>query len=109
MIIFGLSTCPLCKRAQKTLEDAGKGVTLRDVRMDPLNEAELDKLIYEFGDRLVDQKSPDYRGLNDWLKNSEAEAQIAAKPKVMVRPVIQNGDTYYLGWDETIKAALLED
>jgi hypothetical protein len=46
--------------------------------------------------------SNDYRALNDWLKNSEAE-QISAKPKVMTRPVIRDGDTLYLGWDEATK------
>ena len=65
------------------------------------------ELIVEFGDRLVDRSSNDYRALNDWLKNSEAEAQIAAKPKVMSRPVIRGGDNLYLGWDETVQSALL--
>ena len=108
MIIYGLSTCALCQKAQKALEAVGKEVVFRDVRADPLNEAELDALIVEFGDRLVDRKSNDYRALNDWLKNSEAEAQISAKPKVMARPVIRDEDTYYLGWDDAVQAALLD-
>ncbi|WP_298860190.1 glutaredoxin domain-containing protein [uncultured Sulfitobacter sp.] len=107
MIIYGLSTCSDCQKAQKALEAAGKPVTFRDIRADPLSEDELAKLIVEFGDRLVDRTSNDYRALNDWLKNSEAEAQIAAKPKVMARPVIEDGETYYLGWTETVQAALL--
>ncbi len=41
----------------------------------------------------MDRKSNDYRGLNDWLKNSEAEAQISAQSKVMARPVIRDRDT----------------
>ena len=107
MIIYGLSTCSDCQKAQKALEAAGKPVTFRDIRANPLSEDELAKLIIEFGDRLVDRTSNDYRALNDWLKNSEAEAQIAAKPKVMTRPVIEDGDAYYLGWTETVQAALL--
>ncbi|MCA1777693.1 MAG: glutaredoxin domain-containing protein [Paracoccaceae bacterium] len=107
MIIYGLNTCALCQRARKTLEAAGKDVSLRDIRADPLSEAELDALIQEFGDRLVDRTSNDYRGLNEWLKNSEAEAQIAAQPKVMTRPVIRDGDALYLGWDEAVQSALL--
>ncbi|KKK59270.1 hypothetical protein LCGC14_3036090, partial [marine sediment metagenome] len=35
--------------------------------------------------------------LNNWLKNSEAEAQIAAQPKIMVRPVIRDVDKFFLG------------
>lgn len=107
MLMYGLSTCTLCKRAIKTLETAGKDVTFRDVRTEPLSEAELEALLIEFGDRLVDKTSSDYRGLSDWLKHSDADAQIAAKPKVMMRPVIQDGDAFYLGWDETVESALL--
>jgi arsenate reductase (glutaredoxin) len=107
MIIYGLDTCPMCQKARKALEAAGKDVSFRDVRAEPLNEAELADLIAEFGDRLVDRTTNDYRALNAWLKNSEAEAQIAAKPKVMARPVIRDGDRFYLGWDEAIQEALL--
>lgn len=107
MIIYGLSTCALCQKVQKALEAVGKEVVFRDVRADPLNEEELDALIVEFGDRLVDRKSNDFRALNDWLKNSETEAQISAKPKVMARPVIRDEDKYYLGWDDAVQATLL--
>lgn len=74
-----------------------------------MSEAEWAELIAEFGDRLVDRKSMDWRGLNDWLKHSETEAQLAAKPKLMARPVIHDGSKFYLGWDETVQAALLPD
>ncbi len=107
MIIYGLSTCSLCQRAQKDLENTGKKMTFRDIRADPLSDTELNELIAEFGDNLVDRTTNDYRALNDWLKNSEAEAQIAAKPKVMARPVIRDGDQLYLGWDDAVKSALI--
>ncbi len=107
MMIYGLNTCAVCQKARKALEADGKDVYFRDVRADPLSEAELAELIAEFGDRLVDRKSNDYRGLNAWLKNSEAEAQISAQPKVMARPVIRDRDMLYLGWDEAVQRALL--
>lgn len=107
MIIYGLSTCSICQKARKALEAEGKDVSFRDIRAEPLSEAELAELIAEFGDRLVDQNTNDYRALNDWLKNSEAEAQISAKPKVMARPVIRDQSTLYLGWDEAVQNALL--
>lgn len=109
MIIYGLSTCSQCQKAQKALEAQGDKVEFRDIRADPLSEAELAELIVEFGDRLVDRSSNDYRALNNWLKNSEAEAQIAAKPKVMARPVIRDGADFYLGWDDVVQKALLKD
>jgi arsenate reductase len=90
MMIYGLNTCAVCQTARKALETEGNDVSFRDVRAEPLSEAELAELIAEFGDRLVDRKSNDYRALNDWLKNSEAEAQISAQPKVMARPVLRD-------------------
>ncbi|SFR59268.1 arsenate reductase family protein [Litoreibacter janthinus] len=107
MIIYGLNTCAVCQRARKALEGAGIEVSFRDIRAEPLGDDELAELINEFGDRLVDRTSNDYRALNDWLKNSEAEAQISAQPKVMARPVIRDGDTLHLGWDDAIQEALL--
>jgi arsenate reductase-like glutaredoxin family protein len=107
MIIYGLNTCAICQKARKALEAEGRDVSFRDIRAEPLSEAELAELIVEFGDRLVDRKSNDYRALNNWLKNSEAEAQISAQPKVMARPVIRDRDMFYLGWDEAVQKALL--
>ncbi|PCJ09478.1 MAG: hypothetical protein COB16_04855 [Rhodobacteraceae bacterium] len=109
MMIYGLNTCAISQKARKALEAAGKDVSFRDVRADPLSEAELAELIAEFGDRLVDRTTNDWRGLSDWLKHSEAEDQLAAKPKLMARPVIRDGDTYYLGWDEAVQKALLPE
>ncbi len=107
MIVYGISTCALTKRAIKTLEDAGRDVSFRDVRSDPMSDAEWAELLVEFGDRLVDRKSPDWRGLNEWLKNSDADAQLAAKPKLMTRPVIRDGDAFHIGWDDSVQAAIL--
>ncbi len=107
MMIYGLSTCPVCQRARKALEAVGKEVEFRDVRADPLTEAELDELIMEFGDQLVDKKTSDFSALNNWLKNSEAEAQISAQPKVMTRPVIRDHDQFFLGWDDAVQKVVL--
>jgi arsenate reductase (glutaredoxin) len=109
MIIYGLRTCAQCQKALKALEAIRRDVTFRDIRSNPLNDAELAMLIAEFGDRLVDRSTNDYRALNDWLKNSEAEEQIAAKPKIMARPVIFDGSAYHLGWGTDVQTALLGD
>jgi len=107
MIIYGLSTCSDCQKAQKILEAAGNTITFRDVRAEPLTEIELDELLVEFGDRLVDRTTNDYRALSTWLKNSETNAQISSKPKVMARPVIRTKDRFYLGWTDEVQQALL--
>lgn len=106
MILYGISTCDTCKKALKALTNVGREVTFRDVRAEPLSEAEIAGIVAEFGSRAVNTQSTTYRAFGDFLKASEPEAQIAAQPAVMKRPVIQDGDRWYLGWDPAIEAAL---
>ncbi|MCF8510279.1 MAG: hypothetical protein K9G43_02430 [Rhodobacteraceae bacterium] len=106
MILYGISTCDTCKTALKALERAGHAVTFRDIRKEPLNTAEIDALVTEFGGRLINKQSTTYRSFSDFLRESEPEAQIAAQPTVMKRPVIQ-ADRWYLGWDAEVQSALL--
>ena len=104
MILYGLSTCDTTKKALKALKKAGKDVVFRDVRAQPLTSAEIDAILTEFGDRAVNTPSTTYRGFSDFQRESEADAQIAAQPTVMKRPILQDGATWYLGWDEAIEA-----
>lgn len=106
MIVYGISTCDTCKRAIKTLQAANKTVTFRDIRKEPLTEAEIAQITAEFGDRVINKQSTTYRGFSDFLKASDAEAQIAAQPTVMKRPVIERDGAWFLGWDATTEATL---
>lgn len=105
MILYGISTCDTCKKAIKSLTAAGHDVQFRDVRATPLSPAEIDQIVSEFGARAVNTQSTTYRGFSDFLKASEPEAQIAAQPAVMKRPIIQDGAQWYIGWDDATRAA----
>ena len=59
MMIYGLSTLGIFRKARTGSASKGKEVSFRDFRADPLSEAELADFIAEFGDRLVDRKSND--------------------------------------------------
>ena len=107
MILYGLPTCSDCKAAFKALGAAGHTVSFRDVRADRLSDAEWAPLIAEFGDTLIDRKSQAYRNLNAWLRESEAEAQLADQPALMARPVITDGTRWTLGWDNAAQAIWL--
>lgn len=106
MIVYGISTCDSTKKALKTLERAGVAHSFRDIRAEPLSRAEIDAIITEFGDRAINKQSTTYRSFSDFLRESEADAQIAAQPTVMKRPVIQSDKGWFLGWDDQIEAAL---
>jgi arsenate reductase (glutaredoxin) len=107
MILYGIPTCDTCKKALKALQAAGHDVTFRDVRANPLTSAEIDEIVVEFGDRVINKTSTTYRAFSDFLKASDPEAQIAAQPTVMKRPVIRNGAEWHLGWDDAVQANLL--
>jgi len=107
MILYGIPTCDTCKKAMKALQAAGRDVAFRDIRAQPLSAAEIDTIITEFGDRAINKQSTTYRGFSDFLKASEPEAQIAAQPAVMKRPVIEADGKFYLGWDDAVQASLL--
>ncbi|AWB50212.1 hypothetical protein HYN69_03730 [Gemmobacter aquarius] len=107
MILLGISTCDTCKKAVKALQSAGHDVTFRDIRAEPLTTAEIFEIVTEFGDRAINKSSTTYRGFSDFLKMSEPEAQIAAQPAVMKRPVIRNGADWHIGWDDAVQSKLL--
>ena len=105
--LYGIPTCDSCRAAIKALKAAGRDVAFRDVRAEPLSEEEWAELLAEFGDALVNRRSPSYRGLSPFLREAEAEAQLAAQPTLMKRPVIRSGDRLFLGWGPEVQAALL--
>ncbi len=107
MIVYGISTCDTTKKAVKAIERAGLSVTFRDIRANPLTRDEIDAIVTEFGSRAVNKQSTTYRSFSDFLRESEPEAQIAAQPTVMKRPVIQTETGWHLGWDAEVEAALL--
>lgn len=106
MILYGISTCDTCKKAIKALQAAGHTVTFRDVRAEPLSEAEIAEFVTEFGPAIINRQSTTWRGLSEFLKASEPEAQLAAQPTLMKRPVIRSEAGLTLGWDDAVRARL---
>ena len=105
--LYGIPTCDSCRTALKALKAAGHDPAFRDIRAEPLSEGEWSELLAEFGDRLVNRRSPSFRSLSPFLREAEAEAQLAAQPTLMKRPVIRAGARLFLGWDAEVQAALL--
>lgn len=106
MIVYGISTCDTTKAALRALQKAGKVAEFRDIRANPLSSAEIDAIVTEFGDRAVNKQSTTYRSFSPFLREAEPDAQIAAQPTVMKRPVIQDGSSWSIGWDDAIEAKL---
>lgn len=97
MILYGLKNCDTCRKAKKALEAAGNDVTLRDVRAEPLSDAERKEFIAAFGEALLNRASTTWRGLSEEERGASADTLLAAHPALMKRPVIR-GHALTLGW-----------
>jgi arsenate reductase-like glutaredoxin family protein len=107
MIVYGLPTCDATKRALKALQAAGFAAELRDVRAAPLPAAEIAEFVAAFGDRVVNRSSTTWRGLGDFLRAAEPEAQLAAQPTLMKRPVIRDdAGQLHAGWEPDVLSRL---
>ena len=99
--LWGLKTCDTCRKALKELP----GAAFRDVRAEPLSEAEIGALLGEFGDKLVNKASTTWRGLSEAEQAQPPAVLLAAHPALMKRPVIQAEGVWYLGWTPAVRSA----
>lgn len=104
MTLYGLPTCSLCSAALKAFAKVDIPVTFRDVRTDPLSEAEWAVLAVNVGAGVIDKASPAYRSINAFVRESEVEVQLAHAPAMMARPVITDGTRWTVGWTPEIQS-----
>lgn len=109
MQIIGLKNCDTCRKAVKELTQAGQAAVLRDLRDDPLSDAEISRFLAKFGaDALINRKSTTWRSLDEAARSDDPKVLLAAHAALMKRPVIIAEDgSLYLGWGADVKAALL--
>lgn len=103
MIVYGIPTCDTVKKARAALP----GATFRDIRTDPLSEAERAELIAAFGDKIINRASRTWRMLTSPEQGQPVAALLMFHPTLMKRPVIRD-DTgaLHLGWTPEVRAAL---
>lgn len=102
MIMYGLKTCDTCRKALKSLENAG----FRDVRADGVPADVLRAAHEKFGAALLNTRSTTWRGLSEAERAGDPLDLLAAHPTLMKRPLIDDGGTLYLGWGKDVQAAL---
>ena len=105
LTLYGLKTCDTCRKARKALTEAGHTVTLRDVRAEPLSEAERDRFLEVFGDALINRASTTWRGLSEEERTAAPADLLRAHPALMKRPVVAGGGALSLGWDAAARTS----
>ena len=102
MQLYGLKSCDTCRKALKSLPEA----EFVDVRTDGISQELLERALAEFGDALVNTRSTTWRGLSEAEREGESLDLLQAHPTLMKRPLIQDGDTLYLGWSTDVRQKL---
>lgn len=104
--LYGLGHCSTVQKARADLEAAGWQIAFRDVAKEPLTAAEWQALLGDFGDRLVNRASLTWRGMSEAERAQAPLDMLQAKPSLMKRPAILQGENRLLGWTANVKRAL---
>jgi len=102
--LYGLKACDTCRKARKSLENAGIDVVFQDVRESPLTPKELERFLGEFGEKLLNTRSTTWRGLDEASRQTAPLELLQLHPTLMKRPVIEANGKLTLGWSSAIEA-----
>lgn len=106
LILYGLAHCSTCQKAETSLTENGWTVSFRDVQKQPLTVAERQRLVDEWGDKIINRASQTWRAMTDAERAADPVAMLGDKPSVMKRPAIAAGDLRLQGWTANVKRAL---
>lgn len=107
MRFFGLKTCDTCRKALKSLAEAGCAPEVIDVRADGIAAEDLKEIISQFGEAAINRASTTWRGLTEAEKQGDPTKLLAAHPTLMKRPVIAGDDGWTIGWKADVQAKYL--
>ncbi|GGG75160.1 hypothetical protein GCM10011415_24620 [Salipiger pallidus] len=102
MKLYGLKTCDTCRKAKKALPEAD----FIDVREEGVPAELLSAALVRFGDKLVNTRSTTWRELSEEDRKGTPQELLTQHPTLMKRPLIDDGETLYLGWDKATQASL---
>lgn len=105
---YGLKSCDTCKKALKTLQQAGHTVTYIDVRTDGVEPDKLAEFEVSFGKTLKNMRSTTWRNLSETERARPTLELLVKYPALMKRPVIVTGDAMFLGWGQDVQGAFLK-
>lgn len=109
MRLLSLKSCDTCRKALKSLAEAGYTPEVIDVRKDGVSDADLAAIIARFGDAAINRASTTWRGLSEAEKQGDPVGLLKAHPTLMKRPVIQTQNDWTIGWKPDIQAKYLGD
>ncbi|MEJ6401327.1 arsenate reductase family protein [Yoonia sp. 2307UL14-13] len=108
MRFFGLKSCDTCRKALKSLAEAGYTPEVIDVRADGVSAADQAAMVAAVGDAVVNKASTTWRNLSEKERANTPATLLAAYPTLMKRPVIQHDGHWTVGWKKDVQARYLD-
>lgn len=109
-VLWMKSSCTTCRKAKAALAELGVDVEVRDYFKQPLEAAELKRLLPMDPTPLLGSKSPKYRELglkNRQLSKAEAIALIVTDNNLLKRPILVHNQGVIIGFDVSAYAKLI--
>lgn len=111
LTLFGIPNCDTVRKARKWLEQQAFDYSFQDVREQPLALEQLQSWAQQVGwATLFNKRSTSYRALDEATKanldEDTALALILEQPTLMKRPVLQQGDTLIVGFNDKLYSPL---
>jgi len=105
--VYGLKNCDSCRKALRSLDEAGIDYRFSDIRQASPDSQTLTAWAASVGwESLVNKRSTTWRGLSDDLKTDldqdKAIDLLVANPTLIKRPVIDKNGSITVGWTDRI-------
>jgi Spx/MgsR family transcriptional regulator len=102
-VLYGIPNCDTIKKAKKWLTDNDVAFTFHDYRKDGIDQAFLLKAEAALGwEAMLNKRGTTYRQLDDAEKatidKDKALALLEQYPAMIKRPILLNGDSFYIGF-----------
>ena len=103
LALYGLKNCDSCRKAIAWLKAHQREFVFHDLRIDGLNAEKLLKWETQVGwENLLNRKSTTWRGLTESEKTGLVQAKaidlMLIHPALIKRPLLEVGDTVWLGF-----------
>ena len=110
-VLYGIKNCDSVKKARNWLDAHGVNYRYHDIRSDGLTPKTVNTWLDAVPlDNLINKRGTSWRALDSDTQNSlsrqTAPLLILSTPTLIKRPVLQHGDNYYVGFDESLYETL---
>lgn len=103
LTVYGIPNCDTVKKARTWLSERGIAYDFHDYKKEGIDEARLDAWIARLGwEPLLNRAGTTFRKLGDadkqGLDAAKAKRLMLAQPSMIKRPVLERGDTLFVGF-----------